>query len=68
MLADEPTANLDRRTGESVIALLEDLCARLGVTVIASTHDPAVAEHATRVLHMSDGRITEEVPNVGSRA
>lgn len=68
VLADEPTANLDRRTGESVIALLEDLCARLGVTVIASTHDPAVAEHATRVLHMSDGRITEEVPNVGSRA
>jgi len=66
VLADEPTANLDHRTGESVIALLEDLCARLGVTVIASTHDPAVAEHATRVLRMSDGRITEEVTHVRS--
>jgi putative ABC transport system ATP-binding protein len=61
VLADEPTANLDHRTGEAVIGLLEDLCSRLGVTVIASTHDAMVAEHATRVLRMSDGQITEEI-------
>lgn len=61
VLADEPTANLDHRTGEAVIGLLEDLCARLDVTVIASTHDAMVAEHATRVLRMSDGQITEEI-------
>jgi putative ABC transport system ATP-binding protein len=61
VLADEPTANLDHRTGESVIELLKDLCDRLGVTVVAATHDQAVAEHATRVLRMSDGRIVEEV-------
>jgi putative ABC transport system ATP-binding protein len=60
-LIGSPLVVLADRTGEAVIALLEDLCARLGVTVIASTHDPAVAEHATRVLHMSDGRITEEI-------
>jgi putative ABC transport system ATP-binding protein len=62
VLADEPTANLDHRTGEAVVGLLEDLCSRLGVTVIASTHDAMVAEHATRVLRMSDGQITEEIP------
>jgi putative ABC transport system ATP-binding protein len=60
VLADEPTANLDQHTGQSVVTLLKDLCARLGVTVVASTHDPMVAGHATRVLRMSGGRITEE--------
>jgi putative ABC transport system ATP-binding protein len=59
VLADEPTANLDQRTGESVVALLGDLCARLRVTVVASTHDPTVAARASRVLRMSDGRISE---------
>src|SRR6195952_4677820 len=39
ILADEPTANLDHRTGAMVVELLRDLCARLGVTVVASTHD-----------------------------
>jgi putative ABC transport system ATP-binding protein len=62
VLADEPTANLDHRTGESVIGLMEDLCRRLGVTVVASTHDAAVAAHASRVLRMTDGRITPDVP------
>jgi putative ABC transport system ATP-binding protein len=60
ILADEPTASLDHATGTAVISVLEDLCARLGVTVVAATHDAAVAEHATRVLHMSDGQITGE--------
>ena len=60
VLADEPTANLDQRTGQSIIALLEDLCRRLGVTIIAATHDPAVAAHATRVLVMADGQVVEE--------
>jgi putative ABC transport system ATP-binding protein len=58
VLADEPTANLDQRTGSAVVELLEDLCRRLGVTVVASTHDERVAEHASRVLRMADGRIS----------
>ncbi len=57
MLADEPTANLDHHTGATVVGLLRDLCSRLGVTVIASTHDPSVAERASRVVEMQDGRI-----------
>jgi putative ABC transport system ATP-binding protein len=60
VLADEPTANLDQRTGQSIIALLEDLCRRLGVTIIAATHDPAVAARASRVLVMADGQVVEE--------
>jgi putative ABC transport system ATP-binding protein len=57
VLADEPTANLDQRTGAVVVRLLRDLCSSMGVTVVASTHDPLVAEEASRVLRMQDGRI-----------
>jgi putative ABC transport system ATP-binding protein len=60
VLADEPTANLDHRTGEVVVQTLRDLCSKLGVTVVASTHDPAVAEHASRVVRMKDGQIQAE--------
>ena len=57
ILADEPTANLDHRTGATVVRLLRDLCSNLGVTVVASTHDPTVAEQASRVVRMKDGAI-----------
>ncbi|TIC82673.1 ABC transporter ATP-binding protein [Nocardioides sp. GY 10127] len=60
ILADEPTANLDHRTGTAVVTQLRDLCSRLGVTVVASTHDPTVAEVASRVVRMKDGRIVED--------
>jgi putative ABC transport system ATP-binding protein len=57
ILADEPTANLDQKTGASVVQLLRRLCEQLDVTVVASTHDPTVAEEATRIVQMRDGRI-----------
>ncbi|HJT96201.1 MAG TPA: ABC transporter ATP-binding protein [Mycobacterium sp.] len=57
VLADEPTANLDHRTGETVVRMLRDLCSELGVTVVASTHDPTVADEASRVVRMKDGQI-----------
>ncbi len=57
VLADEPTANLDHRTGETVVRMLRDLCSELGVTVVASTHDPTVADEASRVIRMKDGQI-----------
>ncbi|MDT4909589.1 MAG: putative transport system ATP-binding protein [Pseudonocardiales bacterium] len=60
ILADEPTANLDGRTGATIVRLLRDLCSRLGVTVVASTHDPSVAEEATRVIRMQDGQIVHD--------
>jgi putative ABC transport system ATP-binding protein len=60
ILADEPTANLDHRTGEVVVQTLRDLCSKLDVTVVASTHDPTVAEQASRVVRMKDGQIQAE--------
>ena len=57
VLADEPTANLDHKTGETVVRMLRDLCSTIGVTVVASTHDPIVAEEASRVVRMKDGQI-----------
>lgn len=57
VLADEPTANLDHKTGATVVRMLRDLCSTIGVTVVASTHDPIVAEEASRVVRMRDGQI-----------
>ena len=56
ILADEPTGNLDRATGEEVIRLLEELNAR-GVTLIVVTHDAALGKRARRRLDMEDGMI-----------
>ncbi len=58
IFADEPTANLDRRSGSEVLQILTDLCASSQLAVIASTHDPIVAQEATRVFTMEDGQLT----------
>lgn len=60
LLADEPTGALDRRNGESALALLEDLN-RHGQTILLVTHDEALAKHrAHRIVHLVDGRITAD--------
>jgi putative ABC transport system ATP-binding protein len=56
ILADEPTGNLDSKTGAEIMRLLVDLCAE-GRTILMVTHDPKVAAHAGRILHMEDGEI-----------
>ena len=57
VLADEPTANLDQKTGRAVMDMLNDLNGRRGITFIFSTHDPRILAAADRVVHLADGRI-----------
>ena len=65
LLADEPTGNLDTRSGAEIVALIERLNVA-GLTVVLVSHDPGVAAHARRVLHMRDGVIVEESTNSAS--
>jgi len=57
LLADEPTGNLDSATGTQIIDLLVGLNRRLGSTLVLVTHDPALAAHAERIVHLRDGRL-----------
>jgi putative ABC transport system ATP-binding protein len=57
VLADEPTANLDSQTGETIIDLMREMNRRDGTTFIFSTHDPKVMSHAHAILRIEDGRI-----------
>lgn len=59
LLADEPTGELDRATGEQIASLLDRVNAD-GTALVIVTHDPALAERSTRVLSMRDGRIESE--------
>ncbi len=66
ILADEPTGNLDSANGEEVLNLLNELNSE-GTTIIMVTHDPAHADHASRVVNMLDGRIlSENVTRIGA--
>lgn len=57
ILADEPTGNLDLRTGEEIIDLLNDMKQRLGVTVITATHDMKMLSSSDKIVHIEDGAI-----------
>lgn len=57
VLADEPTANLDHRTGEDILALMKEINRAEGTTFIFSTHDPKVMAIADRVVRVSDGEL-----------
>ncbi len=63
ILADEPTGNLDSKTGEIVLGTFQKLNKELGRTIILITHEPDVAEHADRIIVIRDGKITEDKKN-----
>jgi putative ABC transport system ATP-binding protein len=62
IIADEPTGNLDSHSGDEVMRTLQELH-RKGVTIVMVTHNPRIAEQATRAIHLSDGRVADILHN-----
>jgi putative ABC transport system ATP-binding protein len=62
ILADEPTGNLDTHTSEEIMALFEELNRNQGLTIVLVTHEPDIARHAQRLIHIVDGRIAGDGP------
>jgi putative ABC transport system ATP-binding protein len=60
LLCDEPTGDLDRKSGDEVLTLLEALNDEYGKTIIMVTHDPHAAERAHRVIHLDKGALSED--------
>jgi putative ABC transport system ATP-binding protein len=59
LLADEPTGNLDSKTGEAILELLWRLRSDIGTTLVMVTHDAHIAQRGDRVMEIADGRILE---------
>ena len=66
ILADEPTGNLDSKSGEEILKIFDSLQAA-GNTIIIVTHEQYIAEHAQRTIHLFDGRITDDITNNKAR-
>ncbi len=62
LLADEPTGNLDSRSGKEILEILKELN-RHGVTIILVTHDQDVAAQCRRIIHLKDGQILNDQVN-----
>ena len=60
ILADEPTGNLDSRSGEEIISILTSLHSEQGVTLLLVTHDANIANHCQRIIHFKDGQVVAE--------
>ena len=60
LFADEPTGNLDGKTGREVLTLMRTVSIELGITMILVTHDLGVAEQADRIIRLEDGRVAED--------
>ena len=61
IVADEPTGDLDRVTGEEILGLLEQLVVEMGKTIVMVTHDPKAAARARRLVHLEKGVLVDEV-------
>jgi putative ABC transport system ATP-binding protein len=61
VFADEPTGNLDSRSGSALLAFLRDATRAFGQTIVMVTHDPVAASWADRVVFLTDGRVVDEL-------
>ncbi len=66
VIADEPTANLDSKNGEAILALMREMNEKNGVTFLFSTHDPMVMACARRVVRLKDGEIVADETGAGA--
>ena len=66
ILADEPTGNLDSKSGQTVIEALEHINQEMGKTIVMVTHDPQMASHCSRILFLKDGQILEDLRKTGT--
>ncbi len=60
IMADEPTGNLDSKAGAEIMAIFQRLNIEQGITVVLVTHEPDIAEHTRRIVHLYDGRIASD--------
>ena len=67
ILADEPTGNLDSRSGAIVVKALEDINQNLNKTIVMVTHDPQVASHCNRIIFLKDGIILKDIRKRGTK-
>ncbi|HEX8803270.1 MAG TPA: ATP-binding cassette domain-containing protein, partial [Acidimicrobiales bacterium] len=63
VFADEPTGNLDSRTGGDILAFLRRATSELGQTIVVVTHDPVAAGYADEVVFLADGRVVDRMPD-----
>ena len=61
VLADEPTGNLDSRTGAGIVDLLLGLREQHGMTVVLASHDSVIAARCDRIVHLLDGRVVDDL-------
>lgn len=66
ILADEPTGNLDSKSGKIVVSAMEEINEKLGKTIIMVTHDPQMASHCKRIIFLKDGVILEDLRRDGT--
>jgi putative ABC transport system ATP-binding protein len=62
ILADEPTGNLDSKSGAEIMAIFQRLNEERGITIVFVTHEPEIAQHTRRIVRIADGRIVDDRP------
>ena len=67
ILGDEPTGNLDTKTGQKILNLLKELNQKEGYTIVVVTHDARVAQHSDKIINLLEGQVLNETYPNGSR-